>query len=738
VTAGGPRMAGVWERLTGRPPSDPSSFLAALLTIDDGLLMYFFDAVRHASPSVQQAIAESALARPASIDEIYRPFRAAGGAWSLEARPFDRPARDPAWTFSLLDLPGGRIGGPAWLPHILERVSSGADWTDKPIAIPTKVPVGDIDWTTRWLFDRPGDQLDRVKLLRFAQRLNGLDRATPDTADAALRTFRDLPALALALERMGIDDVDTVARAGRAGYTLSRAADRRIVEPILARWQASFGLVEQAARLRHVPASVTRPLILALADAASRPAREVTDRILHWTTEVFLPAVAPGADALRLDRESLVRITSADRSARERVTWEGLNYDRSPLRVARRNLDALTATPTSASADAGVLERLHRQLDQGFRSSDDARKMATELDGMRRLERPSLTGPPSEGRFSKQLGVAARTLRADPPIAQGGTAPPPALEVSSVFGDAADDIVQPIVYALAMTPLHQTPALQVDAWTFHDLAAPEARDDWWRAAWQPATQQPRRGGGSGLVGSWLLLDLSLGEATVPRRFDRADSLATPVLDAIFREIALRAHPSDEQVDALGDAVRRLERGRVVLAQWQQSAPNGDDLARWDPRGVAIGATRRSALAWSLGHDVNAVGNLSVTEIAALGGPPRLAAMPIDGCVCVAAAPAWPLEDIRPYWMAGVPAAFATDLHLRVAELLTAAHLPLQLVADVLPLAAADWLSHVEPYANDDWEALTLWPKQLTLAEIEGYVMQLMADGILTPIDEAVP
>jgi hypothetical protein len=732
-------MTAAWARLTGRATTDPGAFLPALLTIDDGLLMYFLDAVRHASASVQAAIAARVTQRPAAIDGMYRAFREGAGTWSIAARPFDRPAQDPAWTLSLLELPGGRIGGPAWLPFVLERVVGDSDWPEKPVALPTRLPAGDAEWTIRWMFERPGNQLERVKLLRFAQRLERLDQSSPENAEAALRTFRALPALALALERMGFHEADTIARTGRSAYALSRAGDRRTIEPILAQWQSSFALLEQVARLRHVPARITAPLVLALAKAAARPPREVTDRLLHWTTDMLLPAFATHPATTGLDRESIARLTAVDPSTRGTVIWEGLSYERSPLRIARRDLDALAASPAPSRADSSALEQLHGRLDRGFRSPDEARTMATDLDAIRMgLQRPVGTGPQNDDRFSRQLAAAARALRSDPPIARAGPPPAPDLEVSTLFAAAADQVVQPIVYALAMTPLHETPSLLRDAWTFHALADPDAREDWWRRAWEPATQEPRAEGGSGLVGSWLLLDLSLGESMVPRRFDRASAVAIPVLDAIFQDVALQGQPSAAQIEAWTDAVQRLARGRAVVAEWQRQATGSGAPVRSDPGASAIGATRRSVLAWTLEHDGAAAMNLSLAELASIGGTPRLSSLVLDGCACVAAAPAWALEDIRPYWMAGVPAAFATDLPLRIAELLNGAHLPLELVADILPLAAADWLSHVDPYSNDDWEALTLWPRRLTLAELEGYVMQLIADGILAPFDEAVP
>jgi hypothetical protein len=111
---------------------------------------------------------------------------------------------------------------------------------------------------------------------------------------------------------------------------------------------------------------------------------------------------------------------------------------------------------------------------------------------------------------------------------------------------------------------------------------------------------------------------------------------------------------------------------------------------------------------------------------------------IDGCICLAPAPPWPVDDIRAYWPSGTMAAVANDLALRLAEGAKIAGVPAIVVGDLLPLAAGDWIARTDPYANDDWESLTLWPKQLDADAIDAYLMQLVSTGVLAPIEEAVP
>lgn len=739
---GGGDAAGAWRSLVGQSPSEPEAFLEALTANADGGQVHFLDAVMYAPAATQAAIVKRAIARPASLAVIFQAFHGATVGWTVDRQPFVRPLQDPAWALALADLPGDSLGGPAWLPAVLVRATARDAWPAEPKALPAALPSGDVEWLARWLFERPDDILARARLLRFAQRLGHLDQATPADAEIALRTFRDLPSLAATLERIGLRDPALVARVGRAAYGLGRSGDRETIAPLLARWQTCLALIEQTMRLRPIPPADVERLVSGLADAAEQPAPRVTGALLQWLTTTALPALDPSGAAGSLDTDALVRAIAAGRAAAgTRVTWEGLAYERNPLRVALRDLDGLLqAGPRVKSDTVRALTAVRVRIDRGVRTIQDARDVATAID----LVRFGLPDAPSPAimRFDEALANAARALRdLRDDVTKTAVLDMPA--VSEAFGAATDTIVQPILYGLAMTPLHQPAALQAEAWSFHRLLPAAAADgDWWRAAWQPATEQVRNGGGSAMVGSWLLLDLALADAIVPRRFDQSNLLAPAVRDAMLHDIAVRAHASEAATRA-GDAADRVSRGRRVLGDWQRTPPDRS-AARLALERAGLSRRRVNLALWTAGADpARLEAGLTMTEIAGLGDAAGGESIPvametIDGCICLAPAPSWPADDLRAYWQFGTMAAVADDLALRLAEGAKTAGVAPIVVNDLMPIAAGDWLARTDPYANDDWEALTLWPKQIDVDAVDVYLMQLVSTGVLAPIEEAVP
>ena len=738
VPGGGPAWP-AWQALAAKSPGKAGEFLPALLSVDGGDLAYFFDAVAHATPATRSAIVDLSIADASSLSRIYRDFRRAISSWALEARPFDRSNADPAWALALIDMHGPVVPGPAWLPVALERAVEGASWPATEQALPETVPPGNVEWLAHWLFARETEPVARARLLRFSARLRNLESANAFDVEDALRTFRDMPALALTVERLGVDDAAAIAHVGRAAYALSRAGGRDTVEPVLARWQSALALLEQVSRVRPVPE--VDALVRTLADAAARPLPEVTEGVLHWVTDDLEPALAASAAGAPLETATLVKAIFGDRPrAGLRVTLDGLPYDRNPLRVAHRDIDQLLPPDSSMSDHGRTFAAIRRQAGREMRTAADARDVAAELFRLRGEIPPSSPDTPPD-RLKRALEKAEKALEAW--AFRSGQAPSAALEVPEVgeaVGVAADILIQPVVYALAMTPLHQNAALQSEAWSFHAIAQDKSKsDDWWKDAWQPAAMQARAGGGAALVGSWLSLDLALADAIVPRRFDQGGLLALPVKSAILANVALRVLPPGTRPLVSDDEVQRLAEGRAVVAAWAGQTPTAD--ARHALDHVALGSTRRNLATWTLERDPAAAGaGLTTDEVAQLAGRSGavVSAIQLDGCLCLVPRPLMPPDDARSTWMLGVPAVLGDDAALRLAEGLHAMGQPEVLVNDLLPLVTADWLARIEPYASDDWESLTLWTKRMTQGEIESYVLQLVAQGILVPADEVVP
>jgi hypothetical protein len=188
---------------------------------------------------------------------------------------------------------------------------------------------------------------------------------------------------------------------------------------------------------------------------------------------------------------------------------------------------------------------------------------------------------------------------------------------------------------------------------------------------------------------------------------------------------------------------RIAGGRRVLAAWRQTSPDRS-AARLALENAGVSRLRVSFALWTAAVDpARLEADLTMAEVAGLGDaqsrePIRVAMETIDGCICLAPEPPWPADDVRAYWSFGTMAAVANDLALRLAESAKAAGVPAIVVGDLLPLAAGDWIARTDPYANDDWEALTLWPKQLDADAIDAYLMQLVSTGVLAPVEEAVP
>jgi hypothetical protein len=751
---GGSTTEALWRALVDHPSTQPEAFVADLFGRDNGRLAYFYDAIdRLDAPHQAFALGGPALgkARVSLVRHVYEWFTLVDAAgWKINNRPFNRPTLDAALVLGGTDLNAPSFAGPSGLPALLDRIVSSPDWPSNPERTVRDLKDGQTDaWSTlAWVFDRPTEAVSRFQLLRFAQRaIAPTDRSAIPSVEAALRAFRDMPALALTLERMGVRDPVVFARVARGAHALTEAGGRDEVEPILARWQSALALLEQIQRRRHLPASVLLPLVASLGDTASLPRDRVGEATVRWVTDQLLPLFVPDdTPAAQAESVAVTAVGAEPIGSRVHLTWEGLPYVVNTQGPWVRDVLAVrAASPTPSVGDLLAFEASRRRLERGLKNTDELAAFLVDLEPLRAVIRavPAEVAPQDTmlGDFNdivkslqdlskgKDLSKALRQL--------------PAL--TQLVGTVNDAVIPPLVYAFAVAPTGQPAAVYAGAWRDHALgpSPQDAPSSWRQVAWRIPESEPRTGGGLLLRGSWFAIDVALAASRMPRVTEEGIGAEGPFLPdraVLIGTLSLRADHPSEDAATLERVMTNLQRGRDQAAAWRTTPPSRDELRAALHR-AAVDRWRANVVLWLVDRRSElAAAELTLTELARLGGEPDLPAgwgassQPFDGCWCMTSPGARPSDDFRGYFKAGVPGALATDLPLRLAEHLARLHLPLSLVVDLLPAATADWLWHVTPYGPDDWQALSAWPKLVDATRVEKYLLRLVADGKLVPPD----
>jgi hypothetical protein len=224
LVPGGTAAEGVWTNLTGVDPGRPAAFIQRIFRDDDGRLAFLYDAVGHLD-AVRQRFALGLQLPESSRDDRLRALldAFADSAWRPFDLPFSRPPLDASVVLSSIAVTGdGEAAGPM-ARGIWERVFSNDTTSDATFSSATPsdttkdsetVPV-DAAWLaariSRVSYAEGRRRLDTVL---FAQRV--FRHARPDepaTTATALRGFASFPSLMLALERMGITEPATFAKA---------------------------------------------------------------------------------------------------------------------------------------------------------------------------------------------------------------------------------------------------------------------------------------------------------------------------------------------------------------------------------------------------------------------------------------------------------------------------------------------------------------------------------------------
>jgi hypothetical protein len=760
VDTPGANTAPIWEALVGQRTSQPDRFLRELATRDEGWLAFFYDTVDHLDEVHQAAVLGGRLQGRARIDfarRVYDAFKEFQSTWTIAVQPFHRPDFDPALALTFVDV--GRDGtvGPAWWPSLFGKVTGSSSWPDHPdreVQSLEKHPA-DLAWMLRWLADNREEALERFQVLRFAQRsFAGLGPEHAADMDVALRAFRDLPALSLVLERMGVRSPATQAHVATKLRALTYGGGRDEVEPALAAWQSALGLLEQIQRRRRFPEATLTPLLTSLADAAQAQPGHADGRVAAWLLETLLPALGCDPTDTADPEAAAVRafVTRPDESPVE-LTWEGLSYAldwRSPTVASA--LGVRRAHPGLTLTDLMKLQAIRHEMETGPKTVGAVQALVAPISAIQaRLAEalPATDGQPPD--IVNDLRDVAETLsRVKRPddVHRASEKLPVVLRAIDAATAAA---VPALEYALAVSPTGQPPSLYADLWTRHRIGgrgdAPLKRpgkvvvESWQRIGWHRPSLADETGGGKGLQGALVGLDIALADSQ-PRALAPFDATSPPDVDDFFRLVLLQGLVVGDAAlmseDVGHRAASAIAAGRAKVAAWVARPPAAEDL-RAALLGAGVSEWRANLFAWDLARTpALAADHLTMENLFYLGTTGELpvafggSSVPIDGCLCQLRKPRLAVENVLGHWALGLPAAVFSDIRLRLAEHLAAMHLPAALVPAVLPGAVQDFLDHVHQFSPDDWDAPAAWAAHLSQTRVEQYLMGLVSLGVLAP------
>lgn len=746
---GGAGAAAVWEELVGRAPGDAERFVRDLLARDAGRLAYFYDLLDHLDASHRAFVMGDRLEaaeRPRFVKRVYERTPAAP-EWNIDDRPFYRPLLDAGVVLPFIDVNADGTAGPAWWPSLLQHAADGGDWPTRGDRVVADIKERTVDapWLLEWIFENPKDSLNRYKLFRFAQRvLVSAPREDALNVELALRTQRELPALAAAVERMGLTDSSVYATAGAAAVRVTQSTD---AVPAVTRWQAAVGLLEQGRRLHQRPPDTIVRLLESISEIPAKNQDETSGWIAGWFVEQFIPAFVPGESA-DLEQALVAALAGAPTPNTPAISWEGQDYVVDTAGTVTKQVTAIRQSQRAPRLqDLVALQRLKRQIEKGVASLDELEALAAE---MTRLQAAVALLPPIEEkpqpivRDFKEATAELLKIRKVQDVKRVARQLPVVVRAINAVADAT---MTPLLYAMAATPTDQPSQIVATAWRAHSFlpASSADRRPWSTIAWQRPEADPGKTAGLTLRGSYLNLDVPLANSRLPQV--PIDTAAVARITGEDRAALVHAVTLDPATPPAGDdeaaILEALAKGRAVTSQFAQALPDRPTL-RTALRRAGVDEWRTNFILWTAEKQpLRAFGALRATEIYFLGGGSGLSttfgwpASMVDGCLCRLAPGRLTPEDMR--GRVGVQAgAIDVDLLLRLSEDLATIKLPPRLATLVLPIMTADWLNHVQQVGAHNWEALAGWPNRVPSSKVEDALLHLVSMGLLAPPRDGPP
>ena len=739
---GGERAEPVWQSLVGQPVGTPEAFVRALLADPTGRLPYFFGAMGGLTTS-QVSLGLSlqdpdAGARIAAGRRLLRVFERIAPGWTVDARAFWRPARDPALLLADLQVsddgsPVLRGGQDFWTAVLAPVKRDRGRLAPLPAVSLTSGAPLEFAWLAERLFSGdPGEEEARYLLVLFGSRMMAArpDETAGDLLEALTAAAR-FPALALGLERAGILDPAVHSLASRRAAALSAIGDRARAERALAQFQGTLALVLRAASRGSLPHTSLPGFISSLAAADVNERGDYEGRLVRWLAENLASA---NGDSMTLDAR-LLRAVAGSPAAVRYVEWEGTRYRldfpaAESLRMSRRLGKDRRPFLEGAFTLVAVAEDI---------SSTGARNLVAVVESLQTLARELGwdTSPPAA------YGQTITLLRQ---IRDGGdrriqTRILPAL--LTMADDLLARSLKEVAYAAALGHAERTSASAWEAAARHDFGLAAQRDS--GMAWSLPVQQSDSPGWR-VQGALLGLDVTLAEFWLVRLSQKPPA-RPPTLYHLERRAMIEAvalvEPAalnDTDRDIIASAIRR-GRDRLLRAG---TAAEATALAA----GIGLSSVRRSLLQWIAAHDHPRLqAFLSPTELLRLGlegrsispalhawGAPARSRL---GCLCLRLPEGRTSETLTGRWHAGIFATGFPDLNLRLTELLADLGMPAGLLQPVLSSATLEFVDTAVARDEDDRRGLLEFVQALELEDLEQYLALLTTDGPLVPSDDPV-
>jgi hypothetical protein len=765
---GGAAAVSLWEQVVGASIATPEAFLERLLARDTGELAALYDAVAHLDAPHQRFVLGLWMpeaVRRARFITLYRAARAAGRRVAIPHQPFVRTELDLFTVVSHLRvLDDGRPAPPAspafWRP-IFAQVErwQDIDWS----GFPDESSI-DATWFVEVVLLSVTPIWEQAATISFAQRLFSTADASPgsppktDLATFAVSQFQKFPALALALERMGVHDVAVYTAAFNRALALTARGNRYSQRQLLTQFQGAVAITAQLRLADRISVPVAEQLITSLARIESTRDGAYVGAVARWVAEQLLPAL--GADTTAAGELESWLLTALSGAPREdasvaRLTWEDWEYRIDPSIVPLGGLRRIRALQAGNSLDAVLrlwqlaaslpssraaeLSRGATDADALGRVKDVASSIGSLLDTIREPNRPTdetSDDAPAVKATLKELVTALAAVREPRHLSR---VPDLAQRLLTVVDVLTGDVLLSLVYAMHIRDPDSPLWLQGDVAYRHDFGLlnrdglDPALLSWWFPVEQLGTTWHVRG-------SLLGFDIALARLRLPR-VTAGGPPAQPVMASEDQRVFLEsvalfepARSGDEAMHAIADAIR-VGRERVTAA-----VRNQQELERLAFIG-RLGEWRRYyILPWlAENRPDDIIRSFSLTELYWIGSSDRVSthagadawgtsAFSAGGCLClrIPSPQAW--EDVS--GRLGAVPTFVSDATFRLAELMSELKLPAVLARHLLPVLMRDFLDRVQMVYSDDWTAAAEYWATVQRARVEDAMAQLTVDGPL--------